>query len=158
MVLVLCSLLGVAEAKPKQPVPTIKTVEQVEAAAPAIAPEHEAAIRELLAQTKAADAAVASMDAMIEQLKPTQPSIPPEFWTQFKAEVNGEDLIALLVPVYAKHFTLEDVEAQIAFYKTPLGQKMLVVTPALTRDSMAVGSVWGQELARRALMKSSTGQ
>ena len=35
----------------------------------------------------------------------------------------------LLVPIYDKHWTDEDVKGLILFYETPLGQKMITVLP-----------------------------
>ena len=35
----------------------------------------------------------------------------------------------------------------LAFYRTPLGQKMIAKMPALMQDSMTVGVQWGQSKA-----------
>jgi hypothetical protein len=42
--------------------------------------------------------------------------------------------------LYAQYFTVDDLEQLIKFYSTPVGQKMLLITPELTQKSMAIGS------------------
>ncbi len=49
--------------------------------------------------------------------------------------VNG--LIDLIVPIYQRHFTGADVDAMIAFYSTPSGQKVVRELPAVTMEFMA---------------------
>lgn len=56
------------------------------------------------------------------------------------------DVQKRLVPVYKNHFTLEDIQQLIAFYKTPIGQKLAQKTPLITGESMQVGQQWGMEL------------
>jgi uncharacterized protein len=41
-----------------------------------------------------------------------------------------------IVPVYQKHLTKDDVEAMLAFYSTPTGQKLLREQPQITTESM----------------------
>ena len=41
-----------------------------------------------------------------------------------------------IIPIYAKYFSEDDILQLIAFYETPLGQKMIEVMPQLTMDSM----------------------
>ena len=43
-------------------------------------------------------------------------------------------------PVYARHYTLDEVRQLSAFYKTPVGHKSLVVMPQLMAESMAVSN------------------
>jgi hypothetical protein len=39
-----------------------------------------------------------------------------------------------MVQFYDKYYTQEDINAYIAFYKTPAGQKMVQMTPAMQKD------------------------
>ena len=54
---------------------------------------------------------------MITSLRPLAPNVPEEFWTQINQEFDMNKMIDLLIPVYAKHLTHEDVQAAIAFYE-----------------------------------------
>lgn len=51
-------------------------------------------------------------------------------------EISLDDLIDDLVPVYQRHLTRSDVQALVAFYGSPPGQKILREQPALIRESM----------------------
>jgi hypothetical protein len=42
------------------------------------------------------------------------------------------------VPLYAKHFTLEDITAINAFYKSPAGKKTIEATPAIAAEAMGM--------------------
>ena len=43
-----------------------------------------------------------------------------------------------MVPIYRKHLTSSDVKSLVAFYSSPIGQKMLRELPAITTESMQV--------------------
>jgi hypothetical protein len=47
-----------------------------------------------------------------------------------------DDMMQAMVPVYQKHFTKGDINAVIAFYSSPTGQKMLREMPAIMGESM----------------------
>lgn len=110
-------------------------------------------IRTLLQLTGAGDLALQNMVVMLDQMKALRPDIPEDFWVTFRAEMKGEELVEVLVPVYASHFSRDEVRAMIAFYRTPVGHKLIAETPALTADAMAVGQSWGRELATRVVQK-----
>ena len=65
---------------------------------------------------------------------------------------TGEYLSAV-VPIYAKHFTHDDVKEMIAFYETPLGKKFVKVMPALMGASMVAGQQWAQKVSNRMAPK-----
>jgi hypothetical protein len=60
-----------------------------------------------------------------------------------------EGLQAQIIPLYARHFTQEDVRGLIAFYQSPLGQKAIGVMPALMQDSMSLGQKWAATIGPR---------
>ncbi|WP_300754936.1 DUF2059 domain-containing protein [Janthinobacterium sp.] len=43
-----------------------------------------------------------------------------------------------MAPLYARYYTVQEVRGLAAFYASPLGQKMVSITPELTADSMAI--------------------
>jgi len=49
-----------------------------------------------------------------------------------------EELGDEMVPLYARFYTVPEVEQLTAFYKTPLGRKMLASMPQLSAESMAI--------------------
>ena len=108
---------------------------------------------ELLRVTGAGELGVRMMRQMIDVQRQTLPDVPDKFWQDFMAEVGPDDLNRLVVPVYARHFTVEEMESMIAFYRTPVGQKLVSKLPAITAESMAVGRQWGMELGVRIARK-----
>ncbi len=48
--------------------------------------------------------------------------------------------------IYMKHYTQEDVKELIAFYKTPLGQKLAKQTKVITPEVLEASNQWGTEL------------
>jgi uncharacterized protein len=55
--------------------------------------------------------------------------------------------------VYARHFTVEELNELAAFYATPLGQKLIKTQPQLLVDLNQVGQKWGLIAAQRAMEK-----
>jgi hypothetical protein len=47
-----------------------------------------------------------------------------------------DEMMKATVPIYQKHLTKGDVDALVAFYSSPTGQKMLREIPALMAESM----------------------
>ena len=137
---------GKKKAPPPPPVPEAP-------AAPAVDPAFEVDIRALLKATGAGSMGVQMMDQMITSLKPMAPQLPGAFWDDVRAEFNADELVNLVVPIYAKHLTHEDVKGLISFYESPVGRKMIAVQPVLMAESMEVGQAWGQEIALRVVAK-----
>jgi len=70
-----------------------------------------------------------------------------EYKQKAVARMNADDLINLIVPIYDKHFSQDDIKNLIDFYQSPLGKRLLEVTPEITREMMAAGMKWGQGIA-----------
>ena len=124
----------------------------------ALDPAKDKAIRHLLEMTGVGKLAVQAMQQMVASLRQTQSDVPDEFWSSFLSKAKPEELVDLIVPIYAKHYTTEDINGLIAFYQTPLGQKMLTSLPAIMQESNAVGEKWGRakgEEVMRELEKRS---
>lgn len=111
------------------------------------------AAHELLRVTGAGELGIRMMNQMIDVKRRTLPDVPDKFWQDFMAEVDPDDLNRLVVPVYARHFTVEEMESMIAFYRTPAGQKLVSKLSVLTEESMMVGRQWGMELGVRITRK-----
>ena len=50
-----------------------------------------------------------------------------------------DEMIDAIVPIYQKHLTKSDLESIIAFYASPVGQKLLKEQPAMMAESMRAG-------------------
>lgn len=116
-------------------------------------PPSEASIKELLQVTqvrKLVDSMMSQMDTLLLQTvaQATQgQAIPPKIQKEIdqqRAEMMGlmKDLLAweklepLYVRVYQKTFTQQELDAMLAFYKTPAGAAMIAKMPAVMQNTM----------------------
>ena len=86
---------------------------------------------------------------MIEQHKKNYPDVPTEYLDKASEYVNYNELIEKLIPVYTKHFTEQETESLITFYRSTTGKKMIDKTPLILQESMEIGRTWGIELAQK---------
>ena len=59
-----------------------------------------------------------------------------------------EDMVAMMTPIYKKHFSLSDIEELIEFYDSPVGKKFVEKSPLIIQESMIVGQEWGEKIAK----------
>ena len=138
--LVLSVLLAAALAAP------------VFAQAPAPSPDALAAAKELA--TMMGGDTVGQMSAALtaqiwpnieQQLGPkVDAATLTELRSQFEASLSNftKEVMADSPAVYARHFTVEELRAMLAFYKSPVGQKALHTMPAVMTEL-------GQQMAPR---------
>ncbi len=118
----------------------------------------------LLAQSGQTAVAVGKQltDLFVQQmegsLRAANPDVDPRAFKIISEEVNGlidQEVVAggvLTEPmheIYSKYYSVEELKQIVAFNKTPLGQKILKVTPAITQEGMKAGQAYGQALAPR---------
>lgn len=109
--------------------------------------------RELLRLTGSAKIGVQMMNTMIASFKQHYTDVPDEFWDSFMNEVNMDELIEKIVPIYIKHYTQAELEELIVFYKTPLGQKVIQELPLISRESYSIGQDWGKQIAEKVISR-----
>ncbi|HEY4839334.1 MAG TPA: TonB family protein [Candidatus Acidoferrales bacterium] len=82
------------------------------------------------------------LDKLTDSLM-TWPGSPPEVLERAKkrqelsreimlAKFHDVDFVDLLVPIYDRHYSLDDINALIAFYQTPTGRRTLEVEPLIS--------------------------
>lgn len=69
-----------------------------------------------------------------------------EFQKQFSA--RRQAFLDISAEGFNRHFTHEDIKQLIAFYNTPLGQKMLAVMPQMMMETTQAAMQLGQEIAQ----------
>ena len=109
--------------------------------------------RQLLELTGSANLGIQVMNNMIASFKKQLPNVPGEFWDEFSKEINPQDLVDLIVPIYAKYYTDEELTKLIEFYKSPLGQKVVEKLPLITQDSYTAGENWGRKISEKVATK-----
>ena len=121
-----------------------------------ISAEKRADIERLLQMTGALDIGKQMSEAMgaemSQAIKAIRPDLPPKLFDIMEEEVNqviSENLpnfVALVIPVYARHFTHEEIRGLIKFYQTDVGKKAIRVLPTLMQEGMLLGQQWGNAL------------
>ena len=113
--------------------------------------EMVAAIEELLEITDTSALSSQTLETTVAQFRQLMPDVPDEYWDRFLAKVDYEELNQLMVPIYAEHFTLAEIDAMVAFYRTPAGQTIIEKMPLVLEDSTLVGQRWGMDIAQEII-------
>ena len=116
-------------------------------------PASQSSVKQLMQKVGAGDMSVQMMNQMIPALKQMIPDAPETFWTDFVAELDAGEMEDLIIPIYQKYLTEEDVVAINSFYDSLAGMKLISVQPKIMQESMIIGQQWGQEIAARVIAK-----
>lgn len=102
---------------------------------------HEKAARELLRIMGVARTTEAGAEAMMGMVRGNPDTAPYEdvFRAWYKKTFSTGDLEGEMAQIYMRSFTEEEIRGLAAFYKTPLGQKMLDKLPIVTKEGAELG-------------------
>jgi uncharacterized protein len=126
------------------------------AAGQSVSPEATAAARELLTTMRMADQLKAILPLLMKQLGPVIAQGRPEVERDLESLMplmlelvnkRSAELVDATAVVYVRHFTVDEMRQLTAFYREPIGQKLLEKLPAITQESMGVGQKFGQVVA-----------
>jgi len=118
-----------------------------------VPPGKEKKIRELIRVTGAAEIGQQVLHQLVPALKRGFPGESDQFWNEMTAQIKASDFVDLVVPIYAKHFSEQDLDGLIAFYSTPLGRKVIAEMPATMSECVAAGQVWGAKIGQQVAAK-----
>lgn len=99
---------------------------------------------------------MASMAAneMLKAMQAANPEIPARAGAIVTEITNAEfdqafapggEIAQGIAEVYARHFTVDELRAMIAFYESPIGRKVTESLPAVAQESMQVGTGWAMK-------------
>ncbi|WP_233843118.1 DUF2059 domain-containing protein [Dyella sp. 2HG41-7] len=116
------------------------------AAGPALAAQPtEAQVRALM-QVMNVPGQFAVMNSQMASMMSQQlPCVPNAYWANYIDKAGQEQLLTAMIPAYQHHFTAEEVEGLIKFYKSPLGQKLVAQMPATMAEAAQSGQEWGRQ-------------
>lgn len=106
-------------------------------------------IRKLLKLMGSARMGVQATEQLVRTYQIALPQVPPSFWRQLSAQITEDALIELIVPIYDRHLSHDDVRALLTFYASPAGQRFLKAMPEIQHDSHVAGQRWGVQLTRQ---------
>ena len=72
------------------------------------------------------------------------------FWDDFTAAIDFGPLMDEMAPLYAKHYTMEELEQLLAFQKSPVGRKSIEIMPQMMQDIMPITMKWAKDLGEKA--------
>ena len=81
------------------------------------------------------------------------PGLHPDFLQEFRNVAAEMNFTEMTVAIYMEHLTEEDLDAAIAYWSSPAGQRMAAATPIITQESMAAGQLWGQQVGAEAMRR-----
>lgn len=110
-------------------------------------------IKQLLELSGSGKMGIQVMDQMMSSFKSSYSVVKQEFWEEFKKEINPDDIENMILPIYDKYYTEADIDQLTAFYKSPIGKKMIQTMPLVMRESMIAGQNWGKEIATKVLAR-----
>ncbi|HYA97582.1 MAG TPA: DUF2059 domain-containing protein [Methylomirabilota bacterium] len=137
-------------AAPVQPAPSSSSVD----------PAKEGDIRALLELSGTGDILTdlapksgAQFTQRIENLMPDKDraqKLSVAFTDRYKAHFDTDEMTRVIVRLYDKHFTADEIKQLLKFYGSPLGQKFAAEMPKLTQEAQTAGIGLSQQAARDA--------
>lgn len=112
--------------------------------------EYKATLEKMLEVSGSMASAKAMVPQMIMMMKQQSPAVAASFWDGFQKKWEakfGSRLAELYAPIYQKYLTLDDLKKIVAFYESPVGQKLGAATPAMMGEGMQMGQKLGMEIA-----------
>lgn len=93
---------------------------------------------------------------MFTMFKGQYKEVEQDTWSELEKEFTDtsmDDLTEMLIPVYQKYMTQDDLKELIKFYESPVGKKFAQSTPLITQESMQIGQQWGMKIGEEFAKK-----
>jgi hypothetical protein len=56
-----------------------------------------------------------------------------------------------VIAIYDANFSADEIKQLVAFYQSPVGRKIVIQSPQLMQQSVAMGQSWGQQAGAHAI-------
>lgn len=107
--------------------------------------------RELMSLTGGGDLGKQVAVQIVEPLRGRHGDVPEEFWAEFLAGIDARQLEELVVPIYIRHLTVDEMTAAIDFFSSPMGQAYVGKQVPMLQELVTAGQEWGKKLAQQAM-------
>jgi len=97
-----------------------------------IDPEKKALILKFIDVFGTRQALINNFQLMLQQIAKDK----PDEAEKIRERVKVDEIIDRLLPIYDRNFTTDDLRAFIAFYGSPVGQKLISTIPELMKESV----------------------
>jgi hypothetical protein len=103
------------------------------------------------------------MHKMIHDMVAKQKGLPSDFEARMEKTTDDmfkdfpiDEYLEAVAPVYEKHLSKGDVDALVAFYSSPTGQKFIKELPAIQADAMQAATPIFQKMMTKAMERVQT--
>jgi hypothetical protein len=163
--MILCAAMCIAQT-PSSASSAQDSQQAAAAAQPKIDPAKEADIRNLLDMIGTKANMVQVMTAMEANMRPSLTNMFPPgeyrerliqlFFERFQSKADPQQMVDLVIPIYDKYLSDEDIRALTQFYATPLGKKVITILPKVLIECTQAGEKWGEQLGRQSMQEVLT--
>jgi hypothetical protein len=102
----------------------------------------------LLNLTDTKPQAAQMFDLMLPGFEALAPQAPTAIWTMFREKLNIDSFLEMFIAVYDKYLTHDEVKGLIQFYESPIGRRLVEITPQISQESFRIGQEWGQKIGQ----------
>lgn len=104
-------------------------------------------IKELIHLTESDKLGQQIVNSLFVMYKNKYKTIAQDQWDDLKKEITVDKFIDMLVRIYDKFYTENEIEQLKDFYNSPIGKKVIKSTPSIMKESILEGQSWGKEIA-----------
>jgi hypothetical protein len=100
----------------------------------------------------AKDMADTMVTSAITQEKQRYPNLPKDAEHALSKAIyeavisHSSELDTMILPLYDKYYTHDDIKQLYVFFTSPVGQKYSAVVKPMAQDMMQVGQAWGKKI------------
>ena len=84
-------------------------------------------------------------------LQQSMPCVSPDFWKNYMDANQTQLFIGKLVPVWQRHFTADEMDGLLKFYRSPLGQKVITEMPTTMAEANQAGQQWSHDRSEQMI-------
>lgn len=117
-------------------------------------------LRRLIEATGVVERELKALDPMLAGLRKKAPQVPEKVWkeveAEFKSAFTRETVIDMYAPAYKRHFEPDEIRRLLAFYTSPVGKKLVEVSPMMEMEVFLEGVERGMNIGEkiRELLKA----
>lgn len=108
-------------------------------------PASEAQVRQLMEVVGVGKMLSQMNSQAVSTMQQSMPCVPADFWQNYMDANQTQQFIGRLVPVYQHHFSADELDGMLKFYRSPLGQKVINEMPTTMAEANQAGQQWSHE-------------
>jgi hypothetical protein len=93
-----------------------------------------------------------AFEQLISHFRQIRSGAPESLWSDLRSQILEHEvrtLNKLLVPIYKRYFSHDEIKALVAFYQTPAGAKFTGTIGLITREATEISQEWAIGLGQK---------